>query len=227
MDFKDWICSVLNCGEKICPPCVVESEQEAFWNNKYPKQDILYVREEKDGEYQIDVRNYFQSFDSSIPGFSCASNDDLALLALKWVKNNIDYTSDKTQYGFSEFWAYPYQTLKHGKGDCEDGAILLANILLKSGCPYWRIRLNAGDVESGGHAYVTYCRETDNQFVVLDWCYWPKTTLIKDRPLHKDEQNYYGIWFSWNQKFSFGAMQTMKGMPNNFIPRGVTNGKKR
>ena len=204
-----------------------ENEQEKFWNNKYPKQNISYKRKEHDNWYEIDVRNYFEPFDFHLPIVAGASNDEKALKALELVRQIMVYVIDKTEYGLDEFWARAYQTLVHKKGDCEDGAILLANIMLKSEIPYWRIRLNAGDVEGGGHAYVTYCRETDNQFVVLDWCYWPKTTLIKDRPLHKDEQNYYGIWFSWNQKFSFGKMETMKGMPNNFIPRGVTNGKKR
>jgi hypothetical protein len=56
----------------------------------------------------------------------------------------------------------------------------MANIMLRSGIPYYRIRLNAGNVNGGGHAYVTYCRETDNQFVVLDWCYYPNNLLIRD-----------------------------------------------
>ena len=190
--------------------------QETLWNNKYPKQDITYRRKEYDGWYNIDVRNYFQPYDSSIPIVSGTTNDEKALNALNWVKKNITYTSDTTEYGEDEFWAYAYQTLKRKKGDCEDGAILLSNIMLKSGIPYWRIRLNAGDVKGGGHAYVTYCRETDNEFVVLDWCYWYKDTLIKDRKLHKDEQDYYGIWFSWNLMYSFGKMETMAEMPKDF-----------
>lgn len=210
-----------------------ESEWEKYWNNRYPKQDISYRRQEYDKEYQVDVRNYFQPNDFHIPAFSFASSDVLALEALKWVKANIEYKPDKSEYGMDEFWAYPYQTLGHKKGDCEDGAILLANILLKSGVPYWRIRLNAGSVNGGGHAYLTYCRETDNEFVVLDWCYWPNDSPMKDRKLHKNEQNYddqaknWGIWFSWNQKYSFGAMQTMSGMPGDFVnSRRTSNAEK-
>jgi|GEM_PF-2839916 len=86
---------------------------------------------------------------------------------------------------------------------CEDGAILMYNIALRSGVPYWRMRLNAGDVKGGGHCYLTYCREKDNNFVVMDWCYWPNDKHPSDRPLHKDEKNYYGVWFSWNQKYAF------------------------
>lgn len=192
---------------------VLPNPSEEYWNSRYPKRDITYKRKEHDQWYNIDVRDYFQPYDSSVPTVSGTNSDDKALNALKWVRANIKYTPDKDEYGLDEFWAYAYQTLKHKKGDCEDGAILLANIMLKSGIPYWRIRLNAGDVKGGGHAYVTYCRETDNEFVVLDWCYWYSKKEIKDRLLHKEEKNYYGIWFSWNQKYAFGKMQTMSGMP--------------
>lgn len=202
-----------------------ESDDEKYWNSKYPKIDAFYSREETDGNYGVDVRNFFQPYDSKIPVVSGSSYDDKATNALKWVKSNVSYVSDKTVYGYDEYWAYAYQTLKRRKGDCEDGAILMANIMLRSGIPYWRIRLNAGNVKDGGHAYVTYCREIDNQFVVLDWCYYYKDILMKDRKLHSEEQNYddeaknYGIWFSWNLKYSFGKMQTMSGAPDYLITK--------
>jgi len=85
---------------------------------------------------------------------------------------------------------------------CEDGAILMANMMLKSGIPYWRIRLNGGDVKGGGHAYVTYLREKDNKFYVLDWCYWPNESINFGQPW-ADAKNYFGIWFSWNKKYGF------------------------
>jgi len=116
------------------------------------------------------------------------------------------YSGDDSVYGKNEYWAYAYQTLKRKRGDCEDGAIFMANIMVKSGIPWWRVRLNCGTVFGGGHAYVTYCRETDNEFVVLDWCYWPNSIPIKDRPTHLQERNYmdseknFYVWFSWDLK---------------------------
>jgi len=184
---------------------------EEFWNNKRPKNNRFYKRYETDGKYDIDVRNYFMPYDDGIPTVKGKTNDIKALSALELVKKTITYISDKKTYGYDEYWAYAYQTLKRRKGDCEDGAILLANIMLKSGIPYWRIRLNAGDVKGGGHAYVTYCRESDNQFVTLDWCYWYDHTEIKYRTLHKDQKDYYGIWFSCNLKYTFGSGVTYAG----------------
>lgn len=195
---------------------------EDYWNNKYPKINVTYERRETDGVYYIDPRNYFTPYDNDIPVVIGTTSDDKALNAINKVRQIVSYTPDKSEYGFEEYWAYAYQTLKRKKGDCEDGAILLANIMLKSGVPYWRIRLVAGSVNGGGHCYVTYCRETDNQFVVLDWCYWPNALPVKDRKLHSEEQNYsdasknYGIWFSWNQKYCFGKAQTMTSMPEEF-----------
>ena len=197
----------------------VEEKWETYWNNRRPKINQVYKRQETDGTYEIDVRNYFMPFDVNIPIVEGKTNDEKALNALKLVISTIKYTPDKEDYGYDEYWAYPYQTLKRKKGDCEDGAILIANILIRSNVPYWRIRLNAGSVKGGGHCYATYCRETDNQWVILDWCYWANLTPIKDRKKHSDEQNYsdksrnFYIWFSWNQKYCFGNMDTMASMP--------------
>lgn len=174
--------------------------------NKRPKTQISYSRFETDGQYSIDVRDFYQVLDNNTPIATGKSYDEIALNALKIVRGRITYNSDKSVYAKDEYWAYSYQTLGRGQGDCEDGAILLANILVKSGVPYWRVRLNAGNVNGGGHAYVTYCRETDNEFVVLDWCYWPNNLPVKDRPTHKDERNYmdsarnFYVWFSWDLK---------------------------
>ena len=52
---------------------------------------------------------------------------------LAWfVQNAIDYADDK-QSGSDEYWKYPLETLRDGKGDCEDGSILLAALLDAAG----------------------------------------------------------------------------------------------
>jgi len=205
-------------------------EQEEYWNNKRPKQNITYsgrcLPNQTDRTFETDVRIFFTPYDNQLreivnknwTGIGKpieGSNDEKALKCLKWVRKNFKYESDKSVTGLSEFWMFPFEALKYGKGDCDDGSILLANLMLCSGIPYYRIRLNCGDVKAGakkeGHCFVTYCRETDNQFVVLDWC-WYKDIPISQRKLHQDEKDYYGCWFSWNQKYAFGEMQTMAKM---------------
>ncbi len=105
-------------------------------------------------------------------------------------------------------------------GDCEDGAILLANIMVRSGIPYYKVRITAGDVDDnkgnrGGHCFVVYYCESKDKWVILDWCYWAdENTKIENRKDYKDENYYKSIWFSWNQYYSF-TNETFKTSVNN------------
>jgi predicted transglutaminase-like cysteine proteinase len=184
-----------------------KNPKEDYYNNKYPKLDLTYFRVETDGNYSVDIRNFFNLNDKTIPIVTGKNDDEKALNGLKWVIKNITYTKDTSfdTYKVNEYWAYAYQTLKHKKGDCEDGAILLANILIKSGIPYWKVRLNAGEVNGGGHAYVVYYCEEKDRWVVLDWCYWENTLPINERKDYKEETNYFGVWFSWNTLYCFST----------------------
>ena len=44
---------------------------------------------------------------------------------LLWVRNHIKYASEEKDY-----WKFADETIRDGFGDCEDGAILLARLLL-------------------------------------------------------------------------------------------------
>lgn len=193
---------------------VQQDELEKYWNTKRPKQNIMYNgRIDFDDDRKripIDVRIFLNKLDVGVPVVSGETNDEKANNCLKYVAQNITYTTDIK--GSGEYWQFAYETLSRKKGDCEDGAILLANMALRSGIPYWRIRLNAGDVQGGGHCYVTYLRESDNQWYVLDWCYWFNESVDFQRSWASAEK-YFGIWFSWNEKYSFG--QTPKEQAYN------------
>ncbi len=176
---------------------------ESFWNDKRPKSTLVYgARAIPNGTKKINVdpRIFWQLCDDGIPTVS-GSNDEKAMQALNLVKNKISYVADSTQFKSSEVWLFPWETWELRKGDCEDGAILLANIMLKSGVPYWRIRLNAGDVEGGGHCWATYLKEDDNKWYILDWCYWPNESL--EWLKYHNAENYFNIWFSFNTKYIY------------------------
>lgn len=194
-----------------------ESNQEKYWNEKYPARKIEYSRHETDGNYEIDVKDFFQIYDENLPIVSSNEIDDyIAIDCLRWVIKNVKYTPDKTVYGFNEYWAYPYQTLKRRKGDCDDGAILLANMMVANGIPYWKVRINAGDVYdkkgnlAGGHAYVTYYCDKAKRWVCMDWCYYPNDTMPWAREDYKNSRMYGNgeVWFSFNQKYSFTKSAT-------------------
>lgn len=196
-----------------------KNPKEEEYNNKYPKVNLTYLRHETDGDYNIDLRDFYMLNDAVIPIVTGKDDDEKALNALKYVIKNVTYVADKTDYGYDEYWAMPYQTLKRKKGDCEDGAILLANIMVKSGIPYWKVRLSAGDVKGGGHCYVTYYSESKDMWVVLDWCYWPNQLTIPERKNYKDEENYYAVWFSWNRDFCFS--NGLKLVANDYLKAKV------
>jgi predicted transglutaminase-like cysteine proteinase len=51
------------------------------------------------------------------------------------VNRTIEYQSDHTLYGVTDYWAKPSETLIRGKGDCEDFAILKMAALHEAGVP--------------------------------------------------------------------------------------------
>jgi predicted transglutaminase-like cysteine proteinase len=73
--------------------------------------------------------------------------------ALHYVRDYLVYKSDESVHGMLEHWQTPKETLTLRSADCEDGAILLLEILRQSGLPSSQVFLVAGDVQGGGHAY--------------------------------------------------------------------------
>ncbi len=177
-------------------------EKEIYYNHKYPKKNIAYRRTDKNGENLIDVRQFLNKNNYMFPKFE-GTEDEKALACLKYVIKNIKYVPDKNQYKKSEYWAFGYETFNSKEGDCEDGSILLYDLMRYNQIPSWKLRVTAGYVKSNdsksGHAYLNYyCQETD-QWVVLDWCYWPNLNEIKNRKDYKDEKKYLDVWFSFNE----------------------------
>ena len=135
-----------------------------------------------------------------------------------WVKSNIKYVGDSTQYKSIEFWATALETLKSREGDCEDGAIVMANLMIKAGIPAWRIRITAGAVKGGYHAYLTYLPDSELEYeydkqcwVICDWCYETNVLPMNERPYYKEEKNYYtdDIRFSFNRDYAFSTHGTV------------------
>ncbi len=131
-------------------------------------------------------------------------NDVKAYEILRWVQDNITYESDIENYGRLEYWALPTQTLRRGCGDCEDEAFLIHSLMLNAGVPWERIRTYGGLVDAGagapagGHGWTVYKRETDNEWVVLDACYYPTKTPIADRVPMRDDLKYEDDFFYTN-----------------------------
>jgi predicted transglutaminase-like cysteine proteinase len=128
------------------------------------------------------------------------SNDRKMTKIATWVQRNIKYVTDEENYGASEFWAPPIFTLAKASGDCEDGAFLIASLALNAGVPADRIRMYGGLVDagagapSGGHGWVGYLRESDNEWVAVDFSYYPDPNISTLPPMSED-LNYRDDYF--------------------------------
>jgi len=134
-----------------------------------------------------------REFAFEIVGVREDDRNDLKMKKIaRWVQQNITYLTDKENYGVPEFWAPPVFTLAKQSGDCEDGAFLMASLALNSGIPSNRIRMYGGFVNSGpgalsgGHGWVGYQRESDDEWVAVDYSYHPNPDIDSLLPMSED-----------------------------------------
>ena len=140
-------------------------------------------------KYRVDIRLFFVNPAcedlQKIVGSTKGWNDEAkAAYCLSWVQSNIKYVSDKEQFGLEEFWMIPQEILNTRRGDCDDGAILLANLLAAAlgKKKSWKVMLATGETKSGlGHMKVLLYSK--GEWVALDW--------MSGEHLAK-------IWFIWN-----------------------------
>ena len=208
------------------------TKDKEYWDSKHPKAAQTYMgRPLPNGKrYSLDVRHFIWDKDVDLTqtiidyGLKAESNDEAATRVQNFVVDRLKYVSDKT-LGASEYWLFPSETMAMRQGDCEDGAILMATLLTMVLPPEhrWRVRVAAGWVQSaptapqGGHAYVGYCRCRDNEWVILDWCYYQDANVhVKDKPLAKEVGYYKDVWFSFNHEHAWSHIDfAMNGRVNN------------
>ena len=213
---------MLNEGTVIkhLPPKYVS----AYYNNKHPQAPITYSGRVVPGNNKskrsvpTDVRDFITPNNFLIENLikdmkiNNLNNDQKAEHIQQWVMKHIKYDHDQSVHGHNEVWQFPFETLHMGTGDCEDGAILMASMMLAAGIPAFRVRVAGGLVKvdsktapTGGHGWCCYLRESDNKWIALDWCYLPQFKLpMSKRKTLKEDTNYIETWFSWNARFSWG-----------------------
>ncbi len=140
------------------------------------------------------------------------SNDDKMTKIVTWVIENIEYVSDIENYGQTEKWAMPVETVGRKSGDCEDMAFLIHSLGLHAGVPYEQLRTYGGTVfvdenrlQLGGHGWTVYKRETDDEWVILDGSYWTNTDPVEERIPMKYDKRYYDDFFYINAMKSIDA----------------------
>jgi len=222
-----------------------EQQLEEYWNNKHPKIPIIYGGREipnHEGKVSIDVRKMFWSEDYMLADIITKNNlvgetmDETIWRCQKYVVSKIKYISDIENTKYNEYWQFCNETEFLQVGDCEDGALLLASLATSAGVPLWRVRVNAGWVldkngQQQGHAYVTFCREknnnqeNDNNWVILDWCFLQDSDVsVNEKPLAKNNDKYCDLWFSFNSQYSWSYKRYDIFEDINEEPKTLFNG---
>ncbi|SET01229.1 hypothetical protein SAMN04488587_1938 [Methanococcoides vulcani] len=119
-----------------------EYDNTEFWiKNEYYKEDYdLYSERSRSRDYdQFANDPYDDELISQITsqleyladegGYG---SDEIPYIATAFVQS-LPYVSDSASAGYDEYPRFPFETLYHGGGDCEDSSILLASLLHEMG----------------------------------------------------------------------------------------------
>lgn len=205
-----------------------------YWNPKWETAPIIYTGRALRGELykkeiDVDVKTFLKKDDAILwhvitqIGLRRETPNETALAIQNFVCNFLRYKYDDLTSDCPEFWQFPFESIQSEIGDCEDGAILIASLLINAGIPSWRVKVCAAQVmadpvvapsesELGGHAYCIYLADRDDskrklEWVVLDWCYLQDPEVsIEKKPLAGDggqEGAYKDIWFTFNDEYSW------------------------
>ncbi|MFW9941784.1 MAG: DUF4332 domain-containing protein [Candidatus Thorarchaeota archaeon] len=203
-----------------------------YWNNKWDKAPIIYTARALRGEsykkqIDADVKSFIKDNDAilwhviSHVGLRHDTANETALAIQKFVCDFLKYIGDDESVECPEFWQFPFETIQSEIGDCEDGAILIAGLLINAGIPSWRVKVAAAQVmtnplfpssDEGGHAYCIYLADRPEsprklEWVILDWCYLQDPEIsIEKKPLAREggqDGAYKQIWFTFNDEYSW------------------------
>jgi hypothetical protein len=242
-------------------PIEPEISEEDKWNNKWEKADITYLGRilrnltntyAKSSLLQtpVDVKAFILDNDVILKNIIISKKlkketDDETMMAIQdyicngvylpgtdYAKKILTYTGDIEENKTYEFWQFPFETVESMRGDCEDGAILIAALAINAGIPPYKVKVAAGDVTNrfylnpeapsieevplgkyefdgvseGGHAYCIYLA-SDNEWRIIDWCYYEDSkTPMLEKPLSKDGgfgKCYLDTWFTFNNQFAW------------------------
>lgn len=202
-EFEDTIYDLISKEIKKDKICKLKN----YYNTKYPTHNLSYRKKVFDKEFKIDIRQFLNKNNYKLPKIDGTSDDEIALNSLKWIIKNIKYISDKKQYNLNEYWADSWEVLETKIDDCDGGAFLLYDIMRKNEIPAWKIRVTCGSINdnhiSGGHCFIVYFIESEEKWVLLDWCFYPNTSVLSERKDYKNENYYKNAWFSFNEEHSW------------------------
>lgn len=209
----------------------VKDEVVNYWNNKWKKEVVIYAGrtlKNSNQPIEVDVKNFITTNDNILEsyvnfnGLRKDTYNKTAHACQKFVFDFLTYTSDDVQSSCPEFWQFPFETISSKLGDCEDGAILMASLMIQAGIPSWRVKVVGGIVQQsptapqGGHAYCVYLADREDgtlDWEIHDWCYFEDSnTPTGCKPLAREggyNQAYKEIWFTFNNEYSWSNELTV------------------
>jgi hypothetical protein len=130
----------------------------------------------------IDVTKFLNFLGTKLPSIPLTQS------SLDWVHNHITYRSEE-----KDFWKFSNETLADGFGDCEDGAILLACLILSRNklIPYYEVLVNV--YETPQHVAVT---------LVGELCDWTNPSL-------KRVPSDWKLWYCFNRKRAYTTKENV------------------
>lgn len=146
-------------------------------------------------EENNEMFNYFEL--KKIDVMKIGKKKALQLLSKK-VSEHLTYEDNKKTWGFSEYWASPYQTFKKKKGDCNCYAVLICHLARLLGFSPLEIFVRAGDINNNGeiegHAHVIWFDFDTKEWWVVEGSYFPIRNFIlkmRDDPVYADMPTYH------------------------------------
>lgn len=87
-----------------------------------------------------------------------------------FINRSVSFVSDQQAWGAYDYWATPAQTLRLGKGDCEDFAIAKYFSLVRMGVPSEKLRLTFVKAlkQNQAHMVLAYYPSASEQPLILD-----------------------------------------------------------
>ncbi|HEY0625761.1 MAG TPA: transglutaminase-like cysteine peptidase [Allosphingosinicella sp.] len=117
-----------------------------------------------------------------------------------WVNRNINFVEDRDQYGRNDLWVEGAQSLRRGRGDCEDYALAKMQLLRAAGIPAHDMYLAIVKdlVRRADHAVLIV--RTNGRFLVLD----NNTDRLVDANATQDYRPIftYGAAGSWTHGYT-------------------------
>ena len=133
-----------------------------------------------------------------------------------FVQTAIDYQTDKDTKGVTEYWRYPLETLYDKKGDCEDGAILLAALLYAAGYDggiYLLPGHAVGAVSISSIIKIDGCEEPPYEYQSRYQDYYPIETAYAAKTIVSDigamsyeyRNCYYHLYTGYSETYFFST----------------------